>query len=242
MKSVEILAINIGKPQFVPYKNKEIATGIHKHPIDGALFLSWENFKGDGQADLVHHGGREKAVCVYPFEHYAYWEQELGQALTFGAFGENLTIRGCVEAEVCIGDIFELGEAIVEVSQPRQPCFKLSVKYDRPDMPLKVQETGYTGFYFRVLREGFVAKSDGLKRIFAHPKAITVAYANRIMHGEKELLAGILQLLEVDKLSVSWRATLLKRLEGQVTDTRERLTGGTSVMTDASDSSANGAS
>nr|WP_276574862.1 3-alpha domain-containing protein [Paenibacillus allorhizoplanae] len=133
-------------------------------------------------------------------------------------------------------------EAIVEVSQPRQPCFKLSVKYDRPNMPLIVQETGYTGFYFRVLREGFVDKSDGLNRIFAHPKAITVAYANRIMHQEKDHIAGIRELLEVDKLSVSWRATLLKRLGGRETDTRERLTGGTSVTTDASDGSANGAS
>lgn len=242
MESVEILSINIGKPQLIPYKNKEITTGIHKQPTDETLFLSWENFKGDGQADLVHHGGREKAVCVYPFEHYAYWEQELGQALTYGAFGENLTLRGLVEAEVCIGDIFELGEAIVEVSQPRQPCFKLSVKYDRPDMPLIVQETGYTGFYFRVLREGFVDKSDKLKQIFAHPQAITVAYANRIMHQEKDHIAGIRKLLEVDKLSVSWRATLLKRLGGQETDTRERLTGGTSVTRDASDGTANGAS
>ncbi|OCT15900.1 cytoplasmic protein [Paenibacillus pectinilyticus] len=227
MNPIEILSINIGKPQLVPYKNKEVVTGINKQSTDAALFLSWENFEGDGQADLVHHGGREKAVCVYPFEHYAYWVNELKQPMVYGAFGENLTIRGLVETEVCIGDQFELGEAIVEVSQPRQPCFKLSVKYDRPDMPLKVQESGYTGFYFRVVQEGHVAKTDILKRVLRHPHGITVAYANRIMHQEKDNVAGIRKLLEVQELSVSWRATFVKRLEGQETDTRERLTGTT---------------
>jgi MOSC domain-containing protein YiiM len=224
MKPVEIISLNVGKPQQVLFKNKEISTGIYKQPTADNVFLSWENFDGDGQADLVHHGGREKAVCVYPYEHYAFWEQELNQELAYGAFGENLTIQGLVETDVCIGDMFMMGDAIVEVSQPRQP-FKLSVKYGMPDMPLKVQNTGYTGFYFRVLKEGLVGKSDELIRIFRHPKAITVAYANRIMHQDKDNEAAIRQILAVDQLSISWRATLSKRLAGIETDTRERLTG-----------------
>ncbi|MNJ42647.1 6-N-hydroxylaminopurine resistance protein [compost metagenome] len=221
----EIISINVGKPVQVQFNKKEVSTGIFKTPSDEPLFLSWLNFDGDGQADLVHHGGREKAVCVYPYEHYPYWERELDQALGYSAFGENLTTRGLLETEVCIGDIFQLGEAIVQVSQPRQPCFKLSVKYGAPDMPLKVQKTGYTGFYFRVLQEGLVSKSAGLIRTHRHPLGITVSYANRIMHEEKDNLDGVRKILEVEELSENWRKTFLKRLAGTATDTKERLTG-----------------
>lgn len=111
------------------------------------------------------------------------------------------------------------------MSQPRQPCFKLSVRYGAPNMPLKVQETGYTGFYFRVLQEGLVSKSDSLIRIRRHPKGITISYANHIMHRDKNDKEGIKNILEVEELSASWRKTFMKRLEGNVTDTKERLTG-----------------
>lgn len=225
MRQGEIISINVGKPVQVQFNKKEVSTGIFKTPSDEPLFLSWLNFEGDGQADLVHHGGREKAVCVYPYEHYPYWERELDRALGYSAFGENLTTRGLLETEVCIGDIFQLGEAIVQVSQPRQPCFKLSVKYGAPDMPLKVQETGYTGFYFRVLQEGLVSKTDGLQIIDRHSKAITVSYANQIMHHERDNLEGIARILEVEELSDNWRKTLTKRLGGSDTDPKERLTG-----------------
>ncbi|MEC0208775.1 MOSC domain-containing protein [Paenibacillus ehimensis] len=227
MRQVEILSLNTGKPIEVQFNNKDVSTGIYKTPVDEELFLSWVNFEGDGQADLVHHGGREKAVCVYPYEHYPFWEKQLQRTLEYGAFGENLTVRGLLEEEVCIGDTFKLGEAIVQVSQPRQPCYKLSVRYGLPDMPLKVQETGYTGFYFRVLKEGVVSRRDGLIRIFSHPKAITVSYANRIMHREKDHIEGIKKILEVEELSVNWRRTFLKRLDGIEADTKERLTGNT---------------
>lgn len=225
MTHADILSINIGKPKQVPFHHKGVATGIFKTPASGSLFLSWLNFEGDGQADLIHHGGREKAVCVYPYEHYFFWERELQRKLAYGAFGENITTSGLLETEVCIGDIFKLGEAVVQVSQPRQPCYKLSVRYNQPDMPLQVQETGYTGYYFRVLKEGIVHKSDGLTRISCHPKAITVSFANRIMHQEKDRMEDIKRILEVEELSANWRKTFLKRLDGKETDSRERLTG-----------------
>ncbi|WP_106769808.1 MOSC domain-containing protein [Paenibacillus faecalis] len=225
MRTAEILSINIGKPIQVQFKNKEISTGIFKTPTNDPLFLSWLKFEGDGQADLVHHGGREKAVCVYSFDHYSYWEKELQKTLEYGAFGENVTIRGMVETEVCIGDIFKLGEAVVQISQPRQPCYKLSVKYDKPDMPLRVQETGYTGFYFRVLEQGMVSRSDRLIKLDSHSKAVSVSYANHIMHRDKNNIEGIQKILEVEELSASWRKTFLKRLEGSETNARERLTG-----------------
>jgi len=227
MASIEILSLNIGKPIQVRFNHKDVSTGIFKSATTESLYLSFLNFEGDGQADLAHHGGREKAVCVYPYEHYPFWEKELQKPLGYGAFGENLTTTGLLESDVCIGDIFRLGEAIVQVSQPRQPCYKLSVKYGAPDMPLKVQQTGYTGFYFRVLEEGAASKADGLTLLHRHPKKITVSFANRIMHQDKDHIEAAKQILEVEELSVNWRKTFLKRLEGNETDSRERLTGST---------------
>lgn len=225
MDRLTILSINIGLPSTLRYQGKDVPSGLRKRPAEGALFLSWVNLEGDGQADLIHHGGRDKAVCVYPYEHYAHWERELQRTLPFGAFGENLTVQGLPEGDVCIGDTFRFGGAIVQVSQPRQPCFKLSARYERTDLPLLVQETGFTGYYFRVLQEGVVRASDGLVRLASHPDAVTVAFANRIMHREKTNADGMRTLLGVDALSASWRATLQKRLAGGSVDPQERLAG-----------------
>ncbi|MFB6366937.1 MOSC domain-containing protein [Paenibacillus elgii] len=227
MASIEILSLNVGMPKQVQFQQKDVSTGIFKTATDEALYLSYLNFEGDGQGDLVHHGGREKAVCVYPCEHYPFWEDELKRPLEYGALGENLTIKGLLETDVCIGDVFELGKAIVQVSQPRQPCYKLTIRHGVPDMLLKVQQTGYTGFYFRVLAEGVVSKDDGLSLLHRHPKEITVSFANGIMHREKDNIEGIKQILEVQELSLNWRNTFLKRLAGTETDSRERLTGNT---------------
>lgn len=222
---IKVVSINVGLPKIVPYRNKEVATGIYKDPVTAPIMLTRTNFEGDGQADQVHHGGPDKAVCVYAFEHYPYWSQELGQALHFGAFGENLTIQGMLEDEVCIGDTFRLGEAVLQVSQPRQPCFKIGVKYGDSAMPLKVQHTGFTGFYFRVLKEGFVSPGDDLERLECHPQGMTVAYANDVMHNGVDGFEGLGRMLAVDALSASWRRTLTNRLEGWQTDTAERLNG-----------------
>lgn len=226
MGKIEILSLNVGKPKIVLHRNKEVSTGIYKDPTSETLFLSYKNFEKDGQADLVHHGGKEKAVCVYPYEHYAFWESVLEREIAYGAFGENLTIQGLTETETHIGDVFQLGEAVVQVSQPRQPCFKLAVKYGVKEMPVLMQESGYTGFYFRVLKEGLVNMHDGLQRIFCHPKGVSVAEANRIMHRDKTDIYHIQKILEVEELSVNWRNTFTKRLKGQEVDSSARLTGG----------------
>lgn len=212
--SMIIQSINVGKPAQVSFGGKEISTGIHKTGVREPLYLSRLNLDGDRQADLVHHGGVDKAVCVYPYEHYAYWETELNRSLTFGAFGENLTTEGMLEKDVCIGDIYRLGEAVVQVSQPRQPCFKLGVKYGVPELPLKVQQTGYTGYYFRVLTEGIVSPADSLLLKERHPAEVTISFANSIMYHEKGNIDGIQRILDVEALSDSWRQTLTKRLGG----------------------------
>ncbi|PDY20777.1 MULTISPECIES: MOSC domain-containing protein [Bacillus cereus group] len=221
----QLLSLNIGLPKEVTYGGKVIHTGINKKQVKEPVYLSFVKFNGDGQADLVHHGGVDKAVCVYTGDHYPYWEKELNQDLVYGAFGENITVSGMSEEDVCIGDTFELGQAIVQVTQPRQPCFKLAKKYNIPKLPLYFQETGYTGFYFRVLKEGWVSSVDTLKRLQSDPKGVSVAFANRIMHKEKQNIEGVKRILEVNALSNSWRKSFEKRISGEEINTKERLEG-----------------
>ncbi|MEB8676815.1 MOSC domain-containing protein [Bacillus cereus] len=221
----QLLSLNIGLPKEVTYGGKVVHTGINKKQVKELVYLSFVKFNGDGQADLVHHGGVDKAVCVYTGDHYPYWEKELNQDLVYGAFGENITVSGMSEEDVCIGDTFELGQAIVQVTQPRQPCFKLAKKYNIPKLPLYFQETGYTGFYFRVLKEGWVSSVDTLKRLQSDPKGVSVAFANRIMHKEKQNIEGVKRILEVNALSNSWRKSFEKRISGEEINTKERLEG-----------------
>ncbi|KXX85791.1 MOSC domain-containing protein [Bacillus cereus] len=221
----QLLSLNIGLPKEVTYGGKVVHTGINKKQVKEPVYLSFVKFNGDGQADLVHHGGVDKAVCVYTGDHYPYWEKELNQDLVYGAFGENITVSGMSEEDVCIGDTFELGQAIVQVTQPRQPCFKLAKKYNIPKLPLYFQETGYTGFYFRVLKEGWVSSVDILKRLQSDPKGVSVAFANRIMHKEKQNIEGVKRILEVNALSNSWRKSFEKCISGEEINTKERLEG-----------------
>ncbi|WP_191566260.1 MOSC domain-containing protein [Metabacillus idriensis] len=213
MKTYRIESINAGMPRAVLYNGKEIETGIYKEPVKNPLFLTKTNFEGDGQADLVNHGGIDKAVCVYSFDHYPYWEDALGMALNPGAFGENLTVSGMTEEDVCIGDIFQLGESIVEVSEPRQPCFKLAMKHQVKDLPVQFQNTMFTGFYFRVLEEGRVSYEDEMKCIHSQNDGVTIAFANQIKYHDKKNTKAIERILEVKALSDSWRKSFEKRLK-----------------------------
>ncbi len=225
MSIAEVLSINVGVPIALQYRSKEVISGIYKDPIEHSAYLSYLNFEGDLQADLEHHGGTDKAVCVYPSEHYMHWEQVLQRPLTPGAFGENVTTSGLLESQLYIGDIFRLGDAVVQISQPRQPCYKLSVKYELPELPLLVQTTGYTGYYFRVLEEGLVSRSASLVLLERPQDKVTLAYANTIMHMDKQNIEGIDHILEIPWLSDSWRKTLTARKEGLVIDTSLRLEG-----------------
>jgi MOSC domain-containing protein YiiM len=207
-----IVSLNVGKPQKQSYQGKEFETGICKTPIQGNVFLSSANLEGDGQADLIHHGGVDKALCVYPYEHYSYWEQEIGQPLTYGAFGENITVQGISEDDVCIGDIFQFGEAVVQVSQPRQPCYKVAARYNVPDFPLRIQQTGFTGFYLRVLQEGRVSAADPLLLLEKHTTDITVTFANRIRYDHKNNIEAIKTILTLPELASSWREIFTKQL------------------------------
>ncbi|WP_036745679.1 MOSC domain-containing protein [Paenibacillus sp. UNC451MF] len=211
---MQLLSLNVGKPIVIEYKGKPLETGIYKQPVEGNVYLSSIQLDGDGQADLINHGGKDKAVCVYCSEHFGFWQEQLGRELSYGAFGENFTVSGMMESGVHIGDIFEIGEAIVQITQPRQPCFKLGKRYDMPQLPIQVQNTGFTGYYFRVLKEGNVAKGQHFNLVERHPGAITILEANRLKYHDKSDWDGIRALLEVEALSESWRASFQKRWDG----------------------------
>ncbi|WP_433941649.1 MOSC domain-containing protein [Paenibacillus lautus] len=213
-----IVSLNVGKPVTVDYQGKDLSTGIYKQPVEGSLFLSSLNFEGDGQADLTNHGGLDKAVCAYPSEHYPYWERSLGKPMPYAAFGENLTLRGLLEDEVCIGDVYRVGEAVLQVSQPRYPCFKLSQKHGVKDMPARVLNTGYSGFYFRVLEEGSVSADSPVTRLDSHASGIAVLEVLRMMKDGRKDEQGLMRMLEIDELASSlklqfgtWLATLRRR-------------------------------
>ncbi len=218
MPTFPILSVNIGSVQSGTYKGKEAKSGIGKNGVDYALNISSLGLSGDEQADLVNHGGVDKAICVYDYGHYPHWESVLNRSLPFGSFGENFTVSRLEESVVHIGDIFEVGSTVVQVSQPRQPCWKLAMRWGLEELPLLVTESGATGFYFRVLEEGEVRFGDALTLKQLHPAGISVEEANRVMHKDKHDLEGIHRLLEVKELSASWVKTFtarLNRLQGE---------------------------
>lgn len=207
--------------------DKVWTTGFFKKTVSGPVWLGTTNLVGDGQADLQNHGGVDKAVNVYPLEHYSYWASDLMRDdLPPGAFGENFTTQGLLEAEVCIGDTFELGEAIVQVSQPRQPCWKLARRWRIKDLALRVQQTGRTGWYFRVLKEGRVQTGDLFRQLDRLQSEWTIAAANDVMHHHKHDLAAAASLAACPALSVSWHKSLTKRVaSGTAANTARRLDG-----------------
>ena len=173
---MKLLSVNVGLPREVTWKGKSVTTGIFKEPVSDRVMVRSLNLDGDGQADLTVHGGTDKAIYVYPFEHYEYWRDELPHIeLTPGIFGENFTITGLREEAVNIGDYFHIGTVKLMVTQPRMPCYKLGIRFGRPDMVKRFLASRRTGFYFRVLQEGEVGAGDALELVSRDDNNITVA-------------------------------------------------------------------
>lgn len=223
-----LLSLQVGLPQPLPYAGKTVQSGFVKHSVQDRTWLNRDGLAGDEQADLKNHGGPNKAVCVYPSEHYPYWAEHLARELPVATFGENFTTQGLVESDVHIGDIFEVGGAVVQISQPRQPCFKLAARHNLPKLALWVQETGLTGFYFRCLEVGWVSPGEAITLVERNARSVTVAEANRVMHHDKGDIGGIERLLATPELSDNWRETFEKRLAGQYKSDKARLEGTTS--------------
>jgi MOSC domain-containing protein YiiM len=227
-----LISVQVGLPETVPggepeSSGKAWTSGIFKFPVDGPLWLGSQNLEGDGQADLVHHGGVHKAVCVYSADHFPAWHRELGgRIFQAGAFGENFTIAGLTERDICIGDIWEIGDAQVQVSQPRQPCWKLARRWHIKELAMRMQQSGRTGWYFRVLREGVVA-CGGRMRLVERPHVEwTVERANHVMHHDKNNLEEAQRLANVPLLSPTWRKSLHDRVQRNTQpNLQERLIG-----------------
>jgi MOSC domain-containing protein YiiM len=209
---MRIISLNVGLPSAQRYEGRRVITAGAKKPVPRAV-LRFGNFDGDRQADQLNHGGFEKAVCVYPFDHYPYWNRELGRNLRPGAFSENLTVSGAIETEVCVGDVFQIGEATVQVSQPRMPCAKLAGKNESKLLPKLIANIGYTGFYMRVLSEGLVAAGDSFDLLGAHPDRITIAEVNSIIYEKSNDVALIKRLAELAEFSEVGRTLFAQRLE-----------------------------
>ncbi|MES2596351.1 MAG: MOSC domain-containing protein [Verrucomicrobiota bacterium] len=192
--------------------DKPWQTGFYKQPHLDKLWLGYEGFRGDEQADRRHHGGSEKAVCVYATEHYPYWREKLALPdLAYGAFGENLSLAGLIETQVCIGDVFALGEARVQVSQPRQPCWKLARRWRVKDLAAQVEQTGRTGYYFRVLQHGHVCTGDTLTLLERPFERWSIELCNEIMHHRKDDAEAAKELAQCSLLSASWKDGLWAR-------------------------------
>jgi MOSC domain-containing protein YiiM len=177
---MKIVSLSIGLPRTVRYRELEVTTSIFKTPVEGPLLLRRLNLEGDHQTDLQNHGGRSKAVYAYPSEHYEFWRRELpGMDLPWSIFGENLTTEGLTEDSACIGDQFRIGEAVIKVTQPRIPCYKLSVRFGRDDIVKRFLTSGRSGIYFSVVEEGVVSTGDAIERVHHDAAGITVAEVNR---------------------------------------------------------------
>lgn len=209
-----VLSVNVGRPREVEWRGERVRTSIWKSPAPGRVAVRRTNLAGDEQSDLSVHGGVEKAVYVYPHEHYAFWRDELpGVELGFGQFGENLTSEGLLESELAIGDRLRIGSAEFQITQPRVPCFKLGIRFGRPELVKSFLRAGRSGFYLAVLREGELAAGDAVERIPIATPSLSVAevaalYAGRVTDRERIRLAS-----ELAELPEGWREGFRQALE-----------------------------
>jgi len=211
---VHLISVNVGQPRVGEWNGEPVETGIFKDPVRGPVRVQHTNLEGDRQADLEVHGGADKAVYVYPSEHYAFWRETLDRSdLGWGMFGENLTTEGLAEASVRIGDVFAIGTAELEVSQPRLPCKKLNMKFGRADMGKHFLKSGRLGFYLRVRRDGVLETGDTITKIVAaDADAPTIAELARLETTAKHDRALLERAAQCTALSQSWRKGYTEQL------------------------------
>jgi MOSC domain-containing protein YiiM len=212
---MKVISVNVGLPREVIWKGKSVTTSIFKEPVQGRVALRYLNLDGDRQSDLTVHGGPNKAVYAYPSEHYDYWRRELpGVELPWGMFGENLTVEGLFEDQLNIGDQFRIGSAELVVTQPRLPCYKLAVKFGRDDILKRFLESGLTGLYFAVRKEGEVGAGDSIEIIKRDVNELKVADVTRLYRA-KDGLETLQKALKVAALPDDWKTYFEAKLEKQ---------------------------
>jgi MOSC domain-containing protein YiiM len=211
---MRVVSVNVGLPREVQWKGRSVSTGIFKEPVAGRIAIHRLNLAGDRQADLSVHGGPEKAIYVYPAEYYPSWRMELPKMeIPWSMFGENLTVEGLREDSVHIGDQFRAGSALVMVTQPRMPCYKLGIKFGRDDILKRFLQSGRTGFYLSVLEEGDVAAGDAITLVKQDRHAIPVSEITRLYTMKKKDRAVLQNMVQVEALPEGWRDYFQEMLE-----------------------------
>lgn len=209
---MKIVSVNVGMPREVVWKGMTVQTAIFKKPVDGSVRISKLNLAGDKQADLTVHGGSEKAVYAYPAEHYEYWRKELPEVpFSWGRFGENLTTEGLWEGTLFIGDRLRIGSAVLMVTQPRMPCYKLDLRFDRDDMIKRFLMSERSGFYFSVIDPGEVAMGSRVEILSRDARRVTVADIVRLYLGQTRDPKLLQRATNISALPGNWKAHLLPR-------------------------------
>lgn len=213
--AMKILSVNLSLPRQIVHEGKSISTGIYKSSVHRRVRVGTLNIEGDSQADLSVHGGPSKAVYAYPSEHYADWRRELpGMEMPWGTFGENLTLQGLLENDVCIGDRFRMGTTVLMVTQPRLPCYKLGIKFGWDDMPERFLDSRRTGFYCAVIQKGELGEGDTVEPIHHDAGQISIADILHLLY-DHELQDPHLfkRAMNVEALSSGWRRRLQTKLD-----------------------------
>jgi ferredoxin-NADP reductase/MOSC domain-containing protein YiiM len=209
-----LLSVNVGLPRDISWQGKTVHTGVWKTPVQGRRMVRRLNIDGDGQGDLQGHGGEHRAVFVYQIDSYRYWQAELGRAdFAYGQFGENFTIDGLSDTEVCIGDRYRIGSALFEVTQPRVTCYRVGIRMNEPQMAALLVAHHRPGFYFRVLEEGEVEAGDDIVQVLADPMRLTVAETDALLYLPGRDRHGLERALRIPALSAGWRSSLETLLE-----------------------------
>ncbi len=213
---MKLVSVNAGMPRLLAWAGATFKTGIFKHPLQGRVMLRTTNLDGDRQADLSVHGGPNKAVYGYPSEHYPAWSAELPELLdparTRGTFGENFTTEGLLETDVSVGDCYRVGSAMVRVTTPRLPCYKLAAKFQRDDMIERFLRSGRCGFYFAVVEEGEVGVGDKFEFLGREDPTLTIAEVNTLYTAKSPDRESLQRSLDVKSLPESWRDRFRARL------------------------------
>src|SRR6188472_2559277 len=206
--TARLISVNVGMPKDVPWNGKTVHTGIWKTPVEGPVMARRLNIDGDGQGDLAGHGGEQRAVMVYQTESYDYWRDYLGRDdLQPGNFGENFTVSGLPDRDVCIGDRYRIGEAEFEVTQPRVTCFRVGLRLGEPRLPSLLVAHRRPGFYLRVLREGVVEAGDPIVKVWADPERMTVADVDALLYLPGHDRAEVARALRIAALSPGWQGS-----------------------------------
>src|SRR3954471_16993128 len=215
-----LLSVNVGLPRDIEWKGRVVHTGIWKEPVRGRCRVQRLNLDGDGQGDLAGHGGGPRAVFVYQVASYRYWQEQLKRTdFVYGHFGENFTIEGLPDDAVCIGDRYQIGSALFEITQPRVTCYRVGIRMNEPQMPALLTSSGRPGFYFRVLREGDVSAGDEILKVEEATERITIAEINALLYSPPHPRDRLERALRIKALSPGWRGSFEALLQRDTTAT-----------------------